>query len=44
MCSCNKARERWIVQLPTGMKLTKSSEAQAKALADKTPGAKYWKA
>lgn len=44
MCSCNKKRERWVVTLPTGMKVTKSSESSAKAYADKHPGSSYKKA
>ncbi len=43
MCSCGK-KERWIVVLPSGMKITKSSESQAKTFADKHPGATYAKA
>ena len=43
MCGCQK-RERWVIVLPTGMKITKSSEAQAKAFAAKHPGATYSKA
>jgi hypothetical protein len=44
-CNCGgRNRERWIVVLPSGMKITKSSENQAKAMAAKTPGATYHKA
>lgn len=43
MCGCAK-RERWIVVLPSGMKITKSSETQAKIFAGKHPGATYAKA
>lgn len=44
MCNCGGAkRERWIVTLPSGMRITKSSESQAKSMADKTPGATYVK-
>jgi hypothetical protein len=44
MCNCGAKRERWVVILPTGMKITKSSESQAKVFADKHPGATYHKA
>jgi hypothetical protein len=45
MCSCGgNKRERWVVVLPTGMKITKSSESQAKAFAAKHPGSTYSKA
>jgi hypothetical protein len=36
-------RERWVVTLPNGMKVTKSSEAVAKSFADNYPGATYVK-
>jgi hypothetical protein len=39
MCSCGKKRERWIVTLPGGLKVSKSSESQANAFAAKHPGA-----
>jgi hypothetical protein len=43
-CDCGKKRERWIVTLPGGMKITKSSEQAAKVFADRHPGATYAKA
>ena len=43
MCGCAK-KERWVVVLSSGMKITKSSEAQAKTFADKHLGATYSKA
>lgn len=44
MCACNKKRERWIVKLPTGLKIAKASEHQARVFAEKHPGATYEKA
>jgi hypothetical protein len=44
-CGCGgKKRERWIVTLKNGMKITKSSEQQAKSFAEKHVGAQYKKA
>jgi hypothetical protein len=42
-CNCGKKRERWIVKLTTGMTFVKSSESDAKAFADRHPGATYAK-
>jgi hypothetical protein len=42
MC-CGKKRERWIVQLPNGQKVTKASESQAERYAAAHPGATYSK-
>lgn len=39
MCSCNKNREKFTVTLKGGIKITKSTEAAAKAFAAKHPGA-----
>jgi hypothetical protein len=45
-CACGgrTKRERFTVQLPGGLKITKASEAAAKAFAAKHPGAKVIKA
>jgi hypothetical protein len=43
MCNCGTKRERWEVTLATGMKLVKSSEAQAAAFAARHKGATYAK-
>lgn len=43
MCACGKKRERYIVQLPGGLKITKTSQAAARAFAAKHPGAKVVK-
>lgn len=42
-CNCGSKRERWRVTLPTGVTLTKGSEAEAKAYAERHPGATYKK-
>lgn len=38
-CACREKRERYTVQLPGGLKITKTSEAAALAFAAKHPGA-----
>lgn len=43
-CACKSKRERYTVQLPGGLKITKTSEAAAVAYAAKHPGAKVIKA
>ena len=46
MCCGRKdgqARERWVVTLANGLKVTKSSEVQARKYADKHPGATFKK-
>lgn len=44
-CGCGKAKDRktYTVQLPGGLKITKSSEAAAVAFAARHPGAKVIK-
>lgn len=42
-CNCGGKRERWIVTLPGGMQVTKSSEQTAKDFAARHPGATYAK-
>lgn len=43
-CNCGgKKRERWTVTLPNGLKVTKSSEQEAKRFAGKHPGSTYVK-
>lgn len=43
-CSCNKAKgKNFQVQLPGGMKVSKSSEAEATKFAAKHPGSKVIK-
>lgn len=37
-CGCGKKRERFVVKLPGGLKITKTSEAAAVAYAAKHPG------
>lgn len=39
MCSCNKNRAKFVVELKGGIKITKSTEAAALAFAKKHPGA-----
>lgn len=39
MCSCNKNRQKFVVTLKGGIKLTRPTEAAATALAAKHPGA-----
>lgn len=39
MCSCNKKREKFVVTLKGGIRITKSTEAAATAFAAKHPGA-----
>lgn len=43
MCACGKKRQRFIVKLPGGLTITKTSEAAALAYAAKHPGAKVIK-
>lgn len=43
MCTCRE-RERWIVTLATGTKITKWSKSQADALMKRHPGATAVKA
>ena len=40
---CKKKRERYVVQLPGGLRITKTSQAAALAFAAKHPGAKVIK-
>lgn len=42
-CGGGKKRERWQVTLPTGLKVVKSSEQQAKTFAARHEGATYVK-
>lgn len=42
-CNCGSKRERWVVTLPNGLKVSKTSESLAAAFADKHPGATYKK-
>lgn len=42
-CSCGKGRKTYVVQLPGGLKITKTTEAAATAFAAKHPGAKVIK-
>lgn len=42
-CACGKKRARYTVQLPGGIKITKSTEAAALAFAAKHPGSKVIK-
>lgn len=42
-CGCRKKRERYVVQLPGGLKVGKTSEAAATMFAAKHPGAKVIK-
>jgi hypothetical protein len=44
-CSCRgaKDRKRYTIQLPGGLKITKSSEAEALAFAAKHPGSRIIK-
>jgi len=42
-CACGKKREKFTVQLPGGLRITKTSEAAAVAFAAKHPGAKVIK-
>jgi hypothetical protein len=37
-CGCAKKRERYTVQLPGGLRITKNGEAEAKAFSAKHPG------
>jgi hypothetical protein len=43
-CACSKKRERFTVQLPGGLKVTKSNHAAALAFAAKHPGSRVIKA
>lgn len=38
-CGCGKRRQTYVVKLPGGLKITKTSEAAATAYAAKHPGA-----
>lgn len=38
-CGCGKKRERYVVTLPGGLRVTKPTESAAKAYAAKHPGA-----
>lgn len=42
-CACGKKREKYVVQLPGGLRITKTSEAAARDFAAKHPGAKVIK-
>lgn len=42
-CACSSKRQRFTVQLPGGLKITKNTEAAAVQFASKHPGAKVLK-
>lgn len=42
-CGCKGKREKFTVQLPGGLRITKTSEAAARDFAAKHPGAKVIK-